>query len=152
MPQLTAYLSFDGTCAEAFRFYEGALNGTLIALMKNGETPAAEHMPPGNEDRIMHACLDLGNGTLLMGGDAAVNAGDDCPKFEGMKGFMVAVTYDDTAEAQRVFERLSDGGSVQMPWSPTFWAEGFGMVTDKYGTPWGINGKQLMGPNANGGN
>lgn len=149
MPNLTAYLSFDGTCAEAFRFYEGALGGKIIALMKNGETPAAEHVPPGNADRIMHACLDLGNGTLLMGGDALAGNGQ---KFEGMKGFMVTVTYDDTEEARSVFERLSDGGNVQMPWSPTFWAEGFGMVTDKYGTPWGINGRQTMGPNANGGN
>ncbi len=144
MPQLTAYLSFDGTCAEAFRFYEGALDAKLIALMKNGETPAAEHVPPGNADRIMHACLDLGNGTLLMGGDALVGNGH---KFEGMKGFMVTVTYDDTDEARRVFDRLSEAGKVQMPWSPTFWSEGFGMVTDKYGTPWAINGKQTMGPN-----
>jgi PhnB protein len=53
---------------------------------------------------------------------------------------MLALTYPTSAEAKRVFAALADGGSVTMPLGETFWADVFGMVTDRYGTPWGING------------
>jgi len=138
MPSINAYLSFNGNCAEAMRFYERVLGGNLKALLKNSETPAAEHIAPGNEDRIMHAYLEFPGGSL-MAGDAY--AGE---KYEGIKGVSLALQYDDTSEAQRVFDALSEGGSVTMPWGPTFWAEAFGMATDKYGTPWIVNGKSLM--------
>jgi PhnB protein len=57
-----------------------------------------------------------------------------------MKGFGVALNYPTVAEAKRVFDALADGGQVGMPFEKTFWVEGFGMVTDRYGTPWLING------------
>jgi PhnB protein len=138
MPQINAYLSFDGNCAEAMRFYERVLKGNLKALLKNSETPAAEHVPEGNADRIMHAFLEFDGGSL-MAGDAL--AGD---KYEGIKGVSIALSFDDTAEAKRVYDELAEGANVTMPWSPTFWAEAFGMLTDKYGTPWIVNGKSLM--------
>jgi PhnB protein len=138
MPAINAYLSFNGTCAEAMRFYEGVLNGSLKALIKNSETPAAEHVPAGNGDRIMHAYLEFPGGSLMAGDSYSSD------NYEGIKGVSMALQYDDTAEAKRVFEALSEGGNVTMPWSPTFWAEAFGMATDKYGTPWIVNGKSLM--------
>ena len=137
MPQINAYLSFDGNCAEAMRFYEGVLGGKLEALIRNGDTPAAEHVPPGNAERIMHAYLTFPGGSL-MAGDAM--AGET---YEGIKGVSITLQYDDTAEAKRVFDALSEGGRVTMPWSPTFWAEAFGMATDRYGTPWIVNGKAI---------
>ena len=139
MPKINAYLAFDGNCAEAMRFYERVLNGNLQALLKNSDTPAAAHVPPESQERIMHAYLEFDGGSL-MAGDAMVGM-----PYDGMKGFSLALSYDDTAEAQRVFEALAEGGTVTMPWSPTFWAESFGMVTDRYGTPWIVNGKSLMG-------
>jgi PhnB protein len=60
--------------------------------------------------------------------------------FEGIKGAMLALTYPGADEARRIFAALAEGGSVQMPLGETFWAEAFGMVTDRFGTPWGING------------
>ena len=138
MPQqFTAYLSFDGTCAEAMRFYETVLNGKLEALLTNGQTPAAGELPPGNEDRIMHAYLVF-DGGVLMAGDSVVGW-----PYEGMKGFHLTISYDDTAEAKRIFELLADGGRIEMPWDKTFWAEGFGMLVDRFGTPWIVNGKSL---------
>ena len=138
MPSINAYLSFDGNCAEAMRFYERVLKGNLKALLKNSDTPAAEHVPPGTEDRIMHAYLEFDGGSL-MAGDAMPD-----PPYEGIKGVALALQYEDTAQAKRVFDALSEGGNVTMPWSPTFWAEAFGMTTDQYGTPWIVNGKSLM--------
>ena len=133
-----AYLSFDGNCAEAMRFYERVLNGKLKAMITNGETPVAAQMPPGSEHRIMHALLEFKGGGSLM-------AGDTCPinPYQGMKGFMLALMYDTVAEADRVFGALAEGGKVTMPLGPTFWAKSFGMVTDRFGTSWGINGESI---------
>ena len=138
MPSINAYLSFNGNCAEAMHFYERVLGGKLKALLKNSDTPAGQHVPPGNADRIIHAYLEFDGGSL-MAGDALTT-----DKYDGMKGFTLSLQYADTDEAKRVFEALSEGGKVSMPWSPTFWAEAFGMATDKYGTPWIVNGKSLM--------
>ena len=138
MPQPIAYLSFDGNCADAMRFYAKVLPGTLEAMMTNAETPMAEMMPKGAGDRIMHAALALdGDGHLYAG---------DCPPgvpYGGISGVMLALTYDSVAEATRVFDALADGGRVTMPMAPTFWAKAFGMVTDRFGTPWGINGERI---------
>jgi PhnB protein len=134
MTESAPYLTFDGNCAEAMRFYERVLGGKLIALLTNSQTPVADQVPPGNEDRIMHARLEA-EGIILMAGDALAGSA-----FSGMKGFSLTISYDDVDRAQRVFEGLSEGGKVTMEWSPTFWAERFGMVTDRFGTPWIING------------
>ena len=139
MPKIHAYLAFDGNCAEAMRFYERVLKGNLKALLKNSETPAAPHVPAGNEDRIMHAFLEFDGGELMAGDTMAGET------YEGIQGVSLALSYDDTAEAKGVFDALSEGGTVTMPWSPTFWAEAFGMTKDRYGTPWIVNGKSLMG-------
>ena len=65
--------------------------------------------------------------------------------YTGMHGFGVALAFDTVAEAKRVFQALSAGGTVGMPLEPTFWVEIFGMVTDRFGTPWLINGGKMMG-------
>ena len=132
-----AYLTFDGNCAEAMRFYERVLNGKLKAMITNGKTPMAAQMPPGSEHKIMHALLEFKGGGSLM-------AGDDCMgTYQGMKGVMLALMYDTVAEAERVFNTLGDGGKVTMPLEPTFWAKSFGMVTDRFGTSWAVNGESI---------
>jgi len=134
MSPIHAYLSFDGNAAEAMRFYERTLGGTMQMMMTMGEAPGAEQFPPGAAQRIMHAALAYGDGMLM--------ASDTMPgqAYEGMKGFGVALTLESVAEARRVFVAFADGGKVTMPFAPTFWVEGFGMVTDRFGTPWLING------------
>ncbi len=71
-----------------------------------------------------------------MGGDAPPG------QYERSQDFNVAITFEDTAQAERVFDALADGGTVRMPFQVTFWAERFGMVTDWFGTPWIVNGDQ----------
>jgi PhnB protein len=135
MPQLNAYISFNGNCAEAMQFYETALDGKLEALMKNSQSPMAGQLPPGSADLVMHAKLVLDNG-VLMAGDAMPG----CSVYEGMKGFSLALTYLDASQARDVFSRLSEGGKVTMPLESSFWADAFGMLVDRFGTPWIING------------
>lgn len=135
MPQIDAYLFFDGRCAEAMRFYERVLGGKLAALHPYSAMPDASQVPPGAGDRVMHASLELGEGRTLMGSDTPPGQ-----PYEGMKGFSVSLFYDDPAEARRVFAALAEGGTVTMPIDKTFWAEAFGMCSDRFGTPWMVSG------------
>lgn len=137
MPETNAYLIFDGNCAEAMRFYESTLGGKLEALMNFGETPGCDQMPPESRDRIMHARLIL-DGRPLMASDCMPGQ-----PYEGMKGFSLSLAYPTAGEAQRVFDTLAEGGQVTMPLQKMFWAEAFGMVTDRFGTPWMVNGNMM---------
>ena len=139
MPQPTAYLAFDGHCAEAMRFYEQALIATLLALMTNGESPMAEQIPSAHHHRILHAYLVLPDGRgALMAGDCMVGV-----PYEGMKGFSLALNYDTVEQAETVFKALSPGGKVSMPMQPAFWAKSWGMLIDRFGTPWIVNGEMI---------
>ncbi len=142
MTQLAAYLSFDGRCAEAMKFYAGLLGAELQALMSYRDVPPGGDMPPMDSDRIMHAYL-VHKDFVLMAGDTPPGV-----PYTPMQGAMLALTVDTVAEAQRIFHALADGGSVQMPLADTFWAETFGMVTDRFGTAWGINGASKPMPGA----
>lgn len=134
MPQLTAYLGFNGNCGEAMRFYERVLGGKLEKLITIGDMPAEVQPCQSATDRIMHACLVAGD-LLLMAGDTPEHV-----PYEGMKGFNLTLTYGDVSDAERVFDALSEGGTVTMPFQEQFWAERAGMLVDRFGTPWIVNG------------
>jgi PhnB protein len=132
MPEINAYLTFDGNCAEAMRFYESTLGGKL-SLMTAAESPMASKVPPDAANRVVHAHLSADGGILMasdsMGGQP----------YERMQGFSVSLQYPTAAEARRVFDALAAGGRVVMPMEKTFWSEGFGMLVDRFGTPWMVN-------------
>jgi len=136
MPVPNVYLFFDGTCAEAMRFYEKTLGGKLN-MMTAAQAPEGEGAKPGmNPDLILHAHLAL-DGQGLMASDWMSPA-----PFAGMHGFTVSLAYPSVDEAKRVFDAFAEGGHVVMPFTETFWVERFGMVTDRFGTPWMVNGGQ----------
>jgi PhnB protein len=130
--KLNPYLSFNDECEAAFKFYEQCLGGKIDSMVTYGESPMAEQTPPEKLDKIMHASLMLGN-TVLMGSDAPPQF------FEKPQGFSVSLHFDDAVEAERIFNALAENGTVQMPLQETFWAARFGMVVDRFGTPWMIN-------------
>ena len=138
MPHPIAYLAFDGNCAEAVRFYEQALGGKLEVLMSGAESPIAEHMPKEFAHRILHARLVLPGGGMLYAGDAPAHV-----PYEGIKGVSIAVDYDSVATAEKVFSALAEGGRVTMPMQSAFWAKRWGMLVDKFGTPWIVNGEPI---------
>ena len=138
MTQAIAYLGFDGNCADAMRFYEKALGGKLEVLMSGAESPMADQMPKEFAHRILHARLALPGGGLLYAGDAPANM-----PYEGIKGVSITVDYATVAEAERVFDALAAGGRVTMPMQEAFWAKRFGMLVDRFGTPWIVNGEPV---------
>lgn len=132
MMKLNPYLSFNGNCAEAFKFYQTALGGTNLMSHTFGGSPMASQVPPDAANKIMHARMEVG-GDTLMGSDAI---GD---RYKAPAGVAVSLSIDDAAQAERVFNALSDGAKIDMPIQKTFWAERFGMLTDRFGIPWMIN-------------
>jgi PhnB protein len=138
MAQAIPYLAFNGNCAEAMRFYEKTLGAKLEMMMKGSEMPGADKMPPGDADKIMHARLALDGGRALMASDWMGPGGP----YPGMKGFAVSVTLPKLPDAKRVFDALAQGGKVNMPMSETFWSQAFGMLVDRFGTPWMVSGPE----------
>lgn len=138
MTQAIAYLAFNGNCTEAMRFYEQALHARLEVLMSGADSPMADQMPKEFAHRIMHARLALPGGGTLYAGDCPANM-----PYEGIKGVSIALDYPTTEEAEQVFAALAAGGKVTMPMQPAFWARRWGMLVDKFGTPWIVNGEPL---------
>ena len=130
--QINPYLIFDGQCEAAFKFYEKVLGGKIEAMIPHEGTPAAEHVPAEWRSKIMHARLNVGD-KLLMGSDAPPD------HYDQMKGFSVSLGIGEPAEAERVFHALAEQGTVRLPLQQTFWARRFGMLVDRFGTPWMIN-------------
>ena len=130
--QLNPYLTFNGNCEQAFKFYEKVLGGTIEAMMPHEGTPAAEHTPAEWQKKIMHARMKVGD-VRLMASDAPPG------RYEPPKGISVTLNIDEPAEADRIYNALSDKGAVVMAIQETFWAKRFAMFTDQFGTPWMIN-------------
>lgn len=130
--RMTTYLSFQGQCEEAFRFYEKSLGGRLGEIFHYAGTPMADQVPDDWQDKVMHCSLTVGD-QVLMGGDVAPD------RYEEPKGFSLSLQITDTQKAERVFSELRKNGRVVVPLEKTFWAERFGMVVDRFGIPWQIN-------------
>jgi PhnB protein len=129
----TPYLNFHGQCEEAFQFYERVLGGKITFKMTFGESPMpAEQMPPGWGGKLLHATFTLGD-QILQGADAPGE------QYQRPQGFSITLDLSDTAEAERIFAALAEGGKIGMPIQETFWAARFGMVTDRFGIPWMVN-------------
>lgn len=135
MPKVNAYLSFDGTAAEAMRFYEKALGAKLDVLVKVSDVPNAASMSGADADKVLHAQLSFGNGNVLMASDSIGGR-----PYEGMKGFSVALAFEEANDAKRAFDVLAKGGMAILPLQPSFFAKAFGMLIDRFGTPWAISG------------
>lgn len=142
---LTPYLSFDGNTREAFAFYEQALGAKIQAMLSFADMPAPPASADGcaggpapSGDGIMHACLVLPGGAMLFAGDVPPGMA-----FPGVTGVMVALQFDTVEQAHAAFQALSQGGQVTMPMSPTFWARTFGMLTDRFGISWAVNGEPM---------
>jgi PhnB protein len=130
--ELSPYLFFSGTCEEALKFYEENIGAKIEAVMKHAGSPMEEHVPAEWRDKVMHAKFKVG--------DVTVMAADTPPDhYAKPQGFALSLSSKDAAEGEAVFNKLAAGGSVQMPFGPTFWAKGFGMCTDRYGIGWMIN-------------
>ena len=133
--QIQAYLFFNGRCEEAVNYYRRALGAEVQMLMRNSESPEPPppgKLPPGSEQKVLHAALKIGDTTVLA--SDGMNTGET-----QFQGFSLALWADDKATAERYFGALSDGGKVDMPPTKTFFSPWFGMVTDRFGVGWMVS-------------
>lgn len=137
--RISCHLSFDGQCEVAFRTYQLLLGGQIITMLKFGESPLADQVPPQWQNRILHATLMLGDQELL-GSDAFPDA------YERPQGFSVTLGISEPAKAKEVFLALAEGGRVHMPYQETSWSAGFGVLVDRFGMPWEVNCERPANP------
>lgn len=130
--RIEPYLFFRGDAEPAIRFYERALGARVEMIMRFRESPEPvppDRLPPGFEDRIMHA-------SILVGGARIMLSDGGCTTGAAPAGYALSLGAPDPASAHRLFEALADGGRVDMPIGPTFWSPAFGMLTDRFGIAW----------------
>jgi PhnB protein len=135
--RIEPYLNLDGRCDEAIAFYTQALGARTERLMRFSDSPdplPPGMVPPGMEHKVMHASLRIGD-TAVMLSDGSCRGETD------LHGITLSIATTDLAAATRMFAALADGGQVQMPLGKTFWSPAFGMVQDRFGVSWMLNGE-----------
>ncbi len=132
--QVQPYLFFDGRCEEAVEFYRSALGAEVTMLMRFKDSPEPHQpgmIPPGSENKVMHASFRIGETTIFASDGRCLGQ----PIFQG---FSLSLTVADEAEAERLFGALVEGGQVRMPLTKTFFSPRFGMLADRFGVQWMI--------------
>lgn len=140
MPRVSSYLNFKRNTYEAFLFYKNIFgsefNGNIARFRDIPSGDGAPQIAPGDLDLIMHIELPILGGYILMGTDAPESMG-----FKLNKGNNVHLNLepDSREEAKRLFDHLSEGGTVTMPLQDMFWGAYYGSCTDKFGIQWMVN-------------
>lgn len=137
MAAFNTYLNFPGNTEAAFNFYKSVLGGEFAAVMRFKDNPGSEKMPPNVQNMIMHIALPVGKGNMLMGTD--VVEGQPGPKLQVGNNVSISISPESEAEAKQLFEGLSSGGTITVPYEKAFWGAWFGMFTDKFGIQWMVN-------------
>jgi len=135
------YLFFDGRCDEALEFYTRTLGARVEQLFrfKDAPPPPPDAQPQEGcgpvtaemAEKVMHACVTI-RGTMVFVSDGM------CQGKPEFKGVSLALELPTDAEAETAFAALAEGGQVQMPMGPAFFASRFGMVADRFGVSWMI--------------
>ena len=132
--QVEPYLNFNGRAEEAIAFYKKALGAEVQMLMRNSESPDPHPpgmVPPGSENKVLHASLKVGDSRIML-------SDGQCQGSPNFQGINLSLTVRTTAEADRFFAALAEGGQVHMPLTKTFFSPKFGMLADKFGVHWMI--------------
>jgi PhnB protein len=130
------YLYFNGNTEEAFNFYSTIFNTQVTDTLRYGDIDGNPmEVDEQDFDKIAHISLPLGK-NILMGTDVIESMNE---KLTIGNNFYITLSTDSSEEAETVFSSLSDGGSVQVPLKKEFWAEKFGICTDRFGIQWMVN-------------
>jgi PhnB protein len=130
--RISPHLCFDGRCREAMYLYHQILGGKIQTMLTYGETPMGRSLDPMSQGRIVHATLKLD--------DQELTGVDMLPgSYQRPQGFFITLTVNETSRAKAIFDALSAGGVIQVPFEKTFWSSGFGVLVDRFAIPWEIN-------------
>lgn len=137
MASINPHINFNGNAEEAFNFYKSAFGGEFAAVIRfkdiaNDDFQVAEK----EENKIMHIALPIGKSSMLMANDVPESLGRTNENENRSK---IVITAESKEEADKLFNRLSAGGQIEMPISDSPWGSYFGMFRDKYGIEWMVD-------------
>jgi PhnB protein len=134
MAKVNVYLAFNGTCETAFDFYKSVFGGSFNYIGRYKDMPPSDQpLLDSEKEKIMHVSLPISSQTMLMGCDVSDNMGQS---FVQGNNFSICINTQSEEESRRIFDALSEGGTVVMPLEKSFWSPLFGMLTDKFGIAW----------------
>ena len=138
MTTINPYLTFNGTCEEAFNFYKTVFKREFNFIGRFKEMAGKSKFPISKalEEKIMHVSLPISAETTLMGSDSSDEFGHSTVVGNN---FSVSINTKSVEEATRIYNELSEGGTIKMPLDKTFWGSYFGLFTDKFGIHWMVN-------------
>ncbi len=129
--KLNPYLIFEGNAEEVLNFYKEIFSGTVLMISRYSDNPQ-----PTDEDwknKILHSRLEF-DGNMLM-----ISDGFKGYKVNAESNIQLSVEIESVEKLNSIFEKISEGGFVQMPLQDTFWGARFGMLKDKFGVYWMFN-------------
>jgi PhnB protein len=135
MVTINPYINFNGNAEEAFTFYKSVFGGEFGNIVRFKDIASAEFpVSDAEANKIMRITLPIGNNVLIA---------NDVPEVMGRVNenenrSKIAVTADSQEEADRIFNALSAGGTVEMPMAEGPWGTHFAMFRDKYGIEWTV--------------
>lgn len=136
MAIINPYINFNGNAEEAFNFYKSVFGGAFANIMRFGEVASAEFpVALSDANKIMHIALPIGK-NILMGNDVPEHMGQVNENEHRSK---IAISAASREEADRLFNGLSAGGSIEAPIGDSPWGSYFGMFRDKYGIEWMVD-------------
>ena len=133
MAQLHPHINFNGNAEEAFNFYKSVFGGSFTKVIRFKDLPNTGHpLAESEANKIMHIALPIGSSILMA---------NDVPEFMGRVNenenrSKIVVTAESRDEADKLFNGLSAGGTVEMPIGDSPWGSYFAMFRDKYGIEW----------------
>src|SRR5205807_2190845 len=128
--QFTTCLYFKGACESALKFYEACGLGKVQELRRYEGTPMEQRHGPAWREKVLHSIFE-GPGLRLCASDG--------PDSEPMKGCAILIENEDAESARALFEALSEGGRVTVPFKKQFWGDHYGNFTDRFGVQWAVN-------------
>lgn len=135
MTTINPYINFNGNAEAAFNFYKSVFGGEFGEIIRFKDIASAEFPVPEKEaEKIMRITLPIGPNMLIA---------NDIPEMMGRVNenenrSKIAVTAESKEEAEKLFNGLSVGGTVEMPMNESPWGTYFAMFRDKYGIEWTV--------------
>ncbi|WP_316826461.1 VOC family protein [Pedobacter miscanthi] len=136
MTTMHPYLNFDGKAEEAFNFYKSVFGGEFTFFGKMGDMPDADKLSEEEKNRVMHVALPINEHTILMASDCVPSMGHVLKEGNNM---YININAESREDADRLFNGLSAGGTIEMPMEDMFWGDYFGSFKDKFGVQWMVN-------------
>ena len=136
MALINPHINFNGNAEEAFQFYKSVFGGKFAKIVRFKDLASSDFQVSEKEaNKIMHIALPIGK-NILMGNDVPeimgkVNESENRSK--------ISVSVESKDEANKLFNGLSAGGTIEFPISDSPWGSYFGMFRDKFGIEWMVD-------------